>query len=91
MGDELAGKACKLFWADLEYHPAIDSLHLEPAVAAWKSRMQTKIRRVRLSDGTMSDVRSPRLTAPEDMARYRAMDGRRSRPLGLAGSTLPDH
>ncbi|MBT2369694.1 site-specific integrase [Streptomyces sp. ISL-10] len=65
---------CKLFWADLEaHHPGIDSLHLEPAIAAaWKSRMRTKVRRIRLADGTTSEVRSPRLSASEDMARVRA-------------------
>ncbi|MGR6998835.1 hypothetical protein ACU686_13020 [Yinghuangia aomiensis] len=64
----------KLFWADLEaHHPGIDSLRLDPAVAAaWKTRMQTKIRRVRAPDGAVSEMRSPRMAAPEDLARVRA-------------------
>ncbi|MFF7701393.1 hypothetical protein [Streptomyces lydicus] len=65
---------CKSFWADLEaHHPGIDSLRLEPAVAvAWKERMRTKVRRLRQADGSVSEVRSPRLAAVEDMARVRA-------------------
>ncbi|WP_218184090.1 hypothetical protein [Streptomyces sp. PKU-EA00015] len=65
---------CKSFWADLEaHHPGIDSLRLEPVVAtAWKERMRTKVRRLRQADGSVSEVRSPRLAAVEDMARVRA-------------------
>ncbi|MFD4370051.1 tyrosine-type recombinase/integrase [Streptomyces sp. NPDC058486] len=72
--NQLSSILAKLFWADLEaHHPGIDSLRLDPSVAvAWKSRMQTKTRRIRLPDGTVGEVRSPRLAAPEDLGRVRA-------------------
>jgi integrase len=41
--DALASNVVGLFWADLEkHHPGIDSLHLDPEVAAaWKERVRT--------------------------------------------------
>ena len=63
-----------LFWRDLErHHPGIDSLHLQPAVAAaWKQRLLTKTRRVTGPNGQMSEVREPRAAGLHSMGAVRA-------------------
>ncbi|HEY4990648.1 MAG TPA: hypothetical protein VII33_01030, partial [Nakamurella sp.] len=63
-----------LFWRDLErHHPGIDSLHLQPAVAAgWKQRLLTKTRRVAGPNGEISEVREPRAAGLHSMGAVRA-------------------
>ncbi|MGN9847372.1 tyrosine-type recombinase/integrase [Nonomuraea sp. H19] len=65
--NELAFMLGGKFWADLErHHPGIDSLHLAPdVVAAWKERRQYKIRKVRHSDGSLTEERIKRLSDNE--------------------------
>lgn len=63
-----------LFWRDLErHHPGIDSLRLQPAVAAaWKQRLLTKTRRVAGPNGEISEVREPRAAGLHSMGAVRA-------------------
>lgn len=62
------------FWKDLEEHnPGIDSLKLDPAVAAaWKERLRTKTSRVRKADGTVTETVTPRQAAIPIMHQVRA-------------------
>lgn len=56
--DNLARALTRNFWTDLErHHPGIDSLDLSPGVAtAWKERFRTRIRRRKLTDGTVEET-----------------------------------
>ena len=54
----------RLFWADLErHHPGIASLHLPAGVAtAWKQRLRTVTRTVRVPAGSRPRSASPAST-----------------------------
>ena len=62
------------FWADLERHnPGICSLDLPPKVsAAWKDRLRFKTSTHKQPDGTVTEIRVPRISAPEDMVQIRS-------------------
>src|SRR5450759_1939676 len=64
----------RLFWRDLEiHHPGIGSLRLPAEIAtAWKQRINTKIRRVKDSDGHPSEESVPRINATEHLITVRA-------------------
>jgi hypothetical protein len=70
----LAAALGGLFWRDLErHHPGIDSLHLQPAVAAaWKQRLLTKTRRVTGPNGEIREVLEPRAAGLHSMGEVRA-------------------
>ncbi|NMO56076.1 site-specific integrase [Actinoplanes sp. TBRC 11911] len=62
--DSLANMLGRLFWADLErHHPGIDSLHLDPQVAAaWKQRLRTITRTTRAEDGRATKIEAERIS-----------------------------
>jgi hypothetical protein len=64
----------RLFWRDLEiHHPGIGSLRLPAEIAtAWKQRINTKIRRVKDSDGHLTAETVPRINATEHLITVRA-------------------
>ena len=70
----LANFLAGLFWADLEqHHPGIDSLHLDPEVAAgWKRRLRTVTRTTRSPDGTLTRRSEPRVNYRECLTPIRA-------------------
>ena len=70
----LASSLGGLFWRDLErHHPGIDSLHLQPGVAAgWKQRAMFKTRRVTGPGGEVSEIREPRAAGLDHLATVRA-------------------
>ena len=75
----LADTLGRLFWRDLErHHPGIDSLRLDPAVAAgWKQRIAVKTTRRRgASDGAdggdIVEVHSPRRSVTNCLSTVRA-------------------
>ena len=72
--ENLASSLGGLFWRDLErHHPGIDSLHLQPGVAAgWKQRAMFKTRRVTGPGGEISEVREPRAAGLDHLATVRA-------------------
>jgi integrase len=63
-----------VFWADLEaHHPGIDSLKLEPQVAAaWKQRITVKTHTVRTPDGQRLESLVPRHDGMNTLAVVRA-------------------
>ncbi|MEV6471556.1 site-specific integrase [Streptomyces sp. NPDC051657] len=72
--EDLSRSLAARFWADLErHHPGINSLNLDPGVAAaWKTRLQNKTLRRRQPDGTVIDVTSPRVNVAPLLAPIRA-------------------
>jgi len=63
-----------LFWSDLErHHPGIDSLHLPAEAAdAWKQRLRTVTRTIRLPGGQKTETAVPRVNYRECLTPVRA-------------------
>ena len=72
--ESLATMLGKLFWADLErHHPGIDSLRLPADVAAaWKQRLRTVTRTVRVPGGKTAEASAPRVNYRECLTPVRA-------------------
>jgi integrase len=72
--ESLATMLGKLFWADLErHHPGIDSLRLPADVAAaWKQRLRTVTRTIRVQGGKTAEATAPRVNYRECLTPVRA-------------------
>ncbi|MCX4808259.1 hypothetical protein OG594_42880 [Streptomyces sp. NBC_01214] len=72
--EKLSRTLAQNFWREVEeIKPGINSLRFDADVAAaWKERIQTKISRVRKSDGSSVEVISPRMGARHEMLLVRA-------------------
>jgi len=64
----------RLFWRDLElHHPGINSLHLDPEVAAaWKQRVLVSIKQTTMADGTIAQTPRVRSDGHAQLGQVRA-------------------